>query len=449
MNVSNERRVVVTGVAAISPFGLTVEDLWSGLTEGRSAVGPLSAFSVDGLPLRHAAEASCFTGHISEFGELDGTLKKSIRKGLKVMCRETQMAVAAAQRALSDSGLQTGASPSIPPERFGCVFGSDYMLTMPEDFTAAVERCRGEDGQFDFERWGAEGIPSMTPLWLLKYLPNMPASHIAIFNDLRGPSNSLTVREASGHIAAGEAAITIKRGAADVVLAGSTGTRIHPMKMVHAILNEQVALGDGAPENWSRPFDQERKGMVLGEGAAVLILEEFEHAKQRKAKIYGEVLGHAAAAHSSGMAVGQRQSVVQSVTARALASAGISPDRIGHVHAQGLSTTEGDQEEYAGLRESLREAVADVPFVAAKSNFGNLGAGSGLVECIASMLALQNDVLFPCRNYETPDANCPIRPATQGDSAGESFLSLAVTPQGQAGSLVIGRCPEGAAGAGS
>ena len=108
----------------------------------------------------------------------------------------------------------------------------------------------------------------MTPLWLLKYLPNMPASHIAIFNDLRGPSNSLTVREASGHIAAGEAAITIKRGAADVVLAGSTGTRIHPMKMVHAILNEQVALGDGAPENWSRPFDQERKGMVLGEGAA-------------------------------------------------------------------------------------------------------------------------------------------------------------------------------------
>ena len=125
MNVSNERRVVVTGVAAISPFGLTVEDLWSGLAEGRSAVGPLSAFSVDGLPLRHAAEASCFTGHISEFGELDGTLKKSIRKGLKVMCRETQMAVAAAQRALSDSGLQTGASPSITPERFGCVFGSD------------------------------------------------------------------------------------------------------------------------------------------------------------------------------------------------------------------------------------------------------------------------------------------------------------------------------------
>ncbi len=449
MNVLNERRVVVTGVAAISPFGLTVEDLWSGLTEGRSAVRPLSAFSVDGLPLRYAAEARSFTGHISEFGDLDGTRKKSIRKGLKVMCRETQMAVAAAQRALSDSGLETGTSPTIAPERFGCVFGSDYMLTMPEDFTAAVGRCRGEDGQFDFERWGAEGIPSMTPLWLLKYLPNMPASHIAIFNDLRGPSNSLTLREASGHVAAGEAAITIKRGAADVMLVGSTGTRIHPMKMVHAILNEQVALGDDAPENWSRPFDLDRKGMVLGEGAAVLILEEREHAMQRNAKMYGEILGHAAAAHSSGIAVGQRQSVVRTVASRALASAAMSPDGLGHVHAQGLSTSEGDKEEYAGLKESLGETVADLPCVAAKGNFGNLGAGSGLIECIASMLALQNDALFPQKNYETADVDCPIRAATRGDSAGESFLSLAVTPQGQAGSLVIGRCPEGAAGAGS
>ena len=449
MNATNHRRVVVTGVAAISPFGLTVEDLWAGLIEGRSAVGPLSAFPVDGLPLRYAAEANCFTGHISEFGELDASRKKSIRKGLKVMCRETQMAVAAAQRALSDSGLVTGASPTVTPERFGCVFGSDYMLTMPEDFTAAVERCRGSDGQFDFNRWGAEGLPSMTPLWLLKYLPNMPASHIAIFNDLRGPSNSLTVREASGHIAAGEAAITIKRGAADVMLVGATGTRIHPMKMVHAILNEQVALGDDSPETWSRPFDRDRKGMVLGEGAAVLILEELQHAQNRNAQIYGEILGHAAASHVTGMAVGQRKSVVRSVTSRALASAGISSDALGHVHAQGLSTTEGDKEEYGGLRESLGETMDQLPLVSAKSNFGHLGAGSGLIECIASLLALQKNELFLHKNYETQDAECPIRAAIRGDTAGDSFLSFAATPQGQAGSLVFGRCPEGAIGAAS
>jgi 3-oxoacyl-[acyl-carrier-protein] synthase II len=304
------------------------------------------------------------------------------------------MAVAAAQRALSDSGLVTGASPTVTPERFGCVFGSDYMLTMPEDFTTAVERCRGSDGQFDFNSWGAEGLPSMTPLWLLKYLPNMPASHIAIFNDLRGPSNSLTVREASGHIAAGEAAITIKRGAADVMLVGATGTRIHPMKMVHTILNEQVALGDDSPETWSRPFDRDRKGMVLGEGAAVLILEELEHAQERNAKIYGEILGHAAASHAAGMAVGQRKSVVRLVTSRALASADMSSDALGHVHAQGLSTTEGDKEECAGLRASLGETMNQLPLVSAKSNFGHLGAASGLVECIASLLALQKMSFF-------------------------------------------------------
>jgi 3-oxoacyl-[acyl-carrier-protein] synthase II len=189
--------------------------------------------------------------------------------------------------------------------------------------------------------------------------------------------------------------------------------------------------------------------MVLGEGAAVLILEELEHAKQRNAKIYGEILGHAAAAHSSGTAVGQRHSVVRSVTSRALSSASMRPDSLGHIHAQGLSTSEGDKEEYAGLKESLGETMAHLPCVAAKGNFGNLGAGSGLIECIASMLALQSDALFPQKNYETPDVDCPIHAASQGESAGESFLSLAVTPQGQAGSLVIGRCPEGAAGAAS
>lgn len=179
------------------------------------------------------------------------------------------MAVAAAQRALVSAGLADPAT--VPRERFGCVFGSDYMLTIPDDFTTAVARCQGADGQFAFDRWGEEGLPAMTPLWLLKYLPNMPASHIAIFNDLRGPSNSLTVREASGHLAVGEATITIGRGAADVMLVGSTGTRIHPMKMVHAILNEEVATGDDDPASWSRPFDRERRGMVLGEGAGVLI----------------------------------------------------------------------------------------------------------------------------------------------------------------------------------
>ena len=118
------------------------------------------------------------------------------------------------------------------------------MLTLPEDFTAGIAACRAADGSFDFNRWATDGMPLLNPLWLLKYLPNMPASHIAIYNDLRGPSNSLTLREASGHLAVGEACVTIQRGMADIMVAGATGTRVHPMKTVHAIHTEQVALPD-------------------------------------------------------------------------------------------------------------------------------------------------------------------------------------------------------------
>jgi 3-oxoacyl-[acyl-carrier-protein] synthase II len=141
----SDRRVVVTGIGVVCPLGLTPEDLWSGLSEGRSGVGPIEQFSPAGLPLHHAAEARCFTGAIDDFGSLEGERKKAIRKGLKVMCRESQMAVAAASRALHDAGDTS----SHAPERFGCVFGSDYMLTLPEDFTAGVAASRAADGSFD------------------------------------------------------------------------------------------------------------------------------------------------------------------------------------------------------------------------------------------------------------------------------------------------------------
>jgi 3-oxoacyl-[acyl-carrier-protein] synthase II len=428
------RRVVITGMGVVCPLGLSLESLWSGLSEGRSAVGPLDAFPADGLPLRHAAQARDFTGEIDNFGPLDSEKKKAIRKGLKVMCRESQMAVAAAQRALHDCGITP---EQHRPDRFGCVFGSDYMLTLPEDFTASVAKCRGSDGRFDFGRWAADGMPLLNPLWLLKYLPNMPASHIAIYNDLRGPSNSLTLREASGHLAIGEATVTIQRGAADMMLAGSTGTRVHPMKTVHALQSEQVAMGDGDPTRWSRPFDKGRKGMVLGEGAAVLVLEELSHAQARGARIYGEIVGHGARNASDKAGVGQKRRALALAMRRALELATLADGELAHVHAQGVSTVTGDRDEAAAIHDSLGAAAATIPTVAAKSHFGNLGGGSGVVECVASVLALREGRLFPLLNHDTPDPECPIRPAQAGDPAGKAFISSAVTPQGQAGSVVI------------
>jgi len=432
-----DRRVVITGMGVVSPLGLSLESLWSGLVEGRSGVGPIELFPADGLPLRHAAEAREFTGEIDNFGPLDGERKKAIRKGLKVMCRESQMAVAAAQRALHDCGI----TPELHrPERFGCVFGSDYMLTLPEDFTSSVAACRGANGRFEFDRWAGEGMPLLNPLWLLKYLPNMPASHIAIYNDLRGPSNSITLREASGHLAIGEATMTIQRGAADLMLAGATGTRVHPMKTVHALQSEQVALADGPnddPTRWSRPFDKGRRGMVLGEGAAVLVLEDLEHARSRGGRIYGEIIGHAARHASDAAGVGVRRRALGLAMRRALEVAALEPAALSHVHAHGLSTVAGDRDEAAAMQDVLGGAVATIPTVAAKGHFGNLGGGSGLVECVASLLAMQHGRLFPLLNHETPDPECPIRPARADDAAGNVFLSSSVTPQGQAGSVVV------------
>ncbi|MFM7205162.1 MAG: beta-ketoacyl-[acyl-carrier-protein] synthase family protein [Planctomycetaceae bacterium] len=434
MSGAAERRVVVTGMGVVCPLGLAVDDLWTALVEGRSGIGPLDAFDAGGIPLRHAAQARQFTGEIDNFGPLDGEKKKAIRKGCKVMCRESQMAVAAAQRALHHCGNAAGHHA---PERFGCVFGSDYMLTIPEDFTTAVAKCRGADGGFDFQMWGGEGMPQITPLWLLKYLPNMPASHIAIYNDLRGPSNSLTLREASGHLAVGEATVTIRRGAADIMVAGATGTRVHPMKTVHAIQSEQVAMGDDDPATWSRPFDLHRRGMVLGEGAAVLVLEELGHALARGATIHGEIVGHAARCASDRAGVGLRRTALGHALRRAIEMAGVNPADLGHVHAHAASTVTGDREEAEGIRDALGDAAARVPTVAAKSHFGNLGGGSGLVECVASLLALSRGELFPLLNHEADDAACGIRPARRGDPAGDVFVSTSVTPQGQSGAVVI------------
>jgi len=410
----SERQVVVTGLGVVCPLGLTAEELFDGLCEGTSGVAAIESFTSDGLPLHHAAEARCFSGAIADFGELEAATKKVIRKGLKVMCRESQMAVAAAQRALHDAG---NPKAQHPPERFGCVFGSDYMLTLPEDFTAGIVACRAADGSFDYDRWAGDGMLLLNPLWLLKYLPNMPASHIAIFNDLRGPSNSLTVREASGHLAVAEACVTIQRGMADIMVAGATGTRVHPMKTVHALQTEQVALDGpdaGDPATWSRPFDRDRRGMV-------------------------QVAGHAAATAVDRGGGGRRREALRRAIAGAVAGGGIGAGRLGHIHAQGLSTATGDRAEAAAVRDALGEAAGSVPTVAAKSHFGNLGAGSGLVEAAASILAMERGELFPVLNHQTPDPDCPIRPARRGDPAGGSFVSAAVTPQGQAGALVFRR----------
>jgi 3-oxoacyl-[acyl-carrier-protein] synthase II len=431
MDTGTSRRVVITGAGVVSPLGNDPHGLLDALREGASGIRPLSRLPHGVMCIDHGAEAVEFSGDISDYGPLEKKLQRTIRKGSKVMCREIEMGVAVAQLALQDSGLMDASN--LDRERTGVVYGCDYIMSMPEEFATGIAKCMDDDGKFVFERWGQHGKPEVNPLWLLKYLPNMPASHIAIYNDLRGPNNSITLREASAGAAISEAFSTIQRGHADVLIVGSTGSRIHPLRTLHASLQETLATHRDDPTTMSRPFDATRDGSVVGEGAGAIICETLEHAQQRGAAILGEVVGAATSA------VGPRfdadhylRQALHNVLRGALGDA--DPQSIGHIHAHGLSHPDADRQEAEAIRQVFGPSEAQPPVTTAKGHFGNLGAGGGMVEIIASLGTLGGD-LFPIRNLQQLDPGCPINACTDTVDAGNEFISANVTPQGQASAV--------------
>ena len=437
-----QRRIVISGMGLISPLGDTPQLLWDHLAGGKSGVQAYDTMQGCSGGPAFAAIADAFSGKVDDFGELQKDQKKMIRKGLKLMSRETQMGVAAAQLALQDAGFLPGA---VEPERCGCIFGTDYMLTMPEDFADGIAACEssepseaGEAARFFFNQWGPEGLSKMTPLWLLRYLPNMPASHVAIYNDLRGPNNSLTMREAAANLALGEAFFTMERGSADLMVVGATGTRVHPMNAIHAVQQEEVAVDQFAAEQLSRPFDRDRCGMVLGEGAGVVVLEQLKSAEARGATIYGEILARGSSVVLSPRGVADREAAMRNALGSLFESASVSVQDVGHIHTHGLSTRMGDLEEARAV-----SSVFDgrsLPIMAAKGHFGNLGAGSGMVELIASLRAVAAAQVPAMMNFQTPDPGCllpGISPEAQ--DCGDMFINLSVTPQAQAAVVAVGQ----------
>lgn len=433
----SERRVVITGMGLVSPLGNSLESMWDHLSTGKSGVAPLRSVPVENFTTDIGGECSDFDGGIDNFGSPDKLLKRNIKKALKLMCREIQIGVAAAQLAIENAGL---ANAEKDPTRVGTMFGSDYIITSPNEYTAGIAACLSDDGKFDFEKWAPQGIPKVEPTWLLKYLPNMPASHVAIFNDLQGPSNSLTVREASSNIAIAESVTIIRRGIADIMVTGSTGSRIHPLRTIHVCLQQQLAdrhsgVAGGDAAKACRPFDVDRSGMVMGEGAGVMVIESLESAQSRGAEIVGEVTGYGSSAVTNADGTADYVTAISNAIQSALEVAGVSADSIGHVHAHGLGGLRCDQEESAAIAASL----GDTPVTAAKSYMGNLGAGSGMVEAIASLTAMQKNELFPVLNCDSIDPQCKINVVTSTSQPGDSFINLNVTPQGQASAVIIAR----------
>ncbi|TWT76419.1 3-oxoacyl-[acyl-carrier-protein] synthase 2 [Planctomycetes bacterium CA13] len=434
MDRSEPCRVVITGRGVVSPLGNDPAAMLMALKSGTSGVRAFTQVPTGVLCVDHGAEAIDFTGHISNYGPLEKTLQRTIRKGSKVMCREIEMGVAVAQLAMHDAGLT---EDQRDPERVGVLYGCDYIMSLPEEFIGGIRKCMDEDGNFDFDRWGQEGKPEVNPLWLLKYLPNMPASHIAIYNNLRGANNSLTVREASAGAALGEAVSTIQRGHADALIVGATGSRVHPLRTLHASLQEKLAADTSDPSKMSRPFDVTRDGSVVGEGAAAFVCESLQHAQKRGATIIGEIVGYSSSAVGPTAGADYLRQAIRNVLKGALGTA--DPKSIGHINAHGLGTIESDRDEAAAIADVFGASKDQPPVTTAKGHFGNLGAGGGMVEIVASLDSL-GDELFTILNCNDLDPECPINACMEsGTPAGDEFVNVNVTPQGQASAVRIRR----------
>jgi len=430
--LDSERQVVVTGLGVISPIGRNTEEFWEALAAGRSGI---SSFPLNGNPEACAGEIGDFSGRIQDIGDLEEKLRKAVRKALKVMSRETQLGVAAAQQAFADSRL---ADDEPDRSRIGVCFGAGYVAMMPEDFLSGVNACKDEQDSFEFDRWGTQGIPQIEPLWLLKCLPNMAACYAAIFNELRGPNNSITQGEAAANLAVAEARRIIQDGEADAMVVGGTGNNILPCSLMHTMMDQDVAPGGPEPATVCRPFDRGRTGSVAGEGAAALILEERSAAIRRGARIYAEILGAGSSCVVNQSRVPDGAQALVNAMQATLRSAAVSPEAIGHVHAHGLSSHRCDIDEAVAIRRVFGDRANTLPVVAAKSNVGNSGAGGGAIELVASILAMDRGHLFPVLNYEEPDPECPLAPVTSSDvDAGGSFLNLSVSPQGQASCVAM------------
>ncbi|MCA9127820.1 MAG: beta-ketoacyl-[acyl-carrier-protein] synthase family protein [Planctomycetales bacterium] len=426
------KRVAITGLGMISPIGDDLETIWNHISTGKSGIRPLENLPTDCLPFKSGAEVKSFTGDIADYGPLDKALQRAIKKNMKVMCREIEMGVAAAQKAL----IHSQQAESHAPERCGCLFGCDYILTRPEEYVDGMRNCLEQTGTTDIQHWPTLGLPKVGPLWLLKYLPNMPNSHVSIYNDFRGPNNSITMREASMGLAVAEAASIIRRGAADLMIVGATGSRVHPLRITHVTMIDRLASECDPPSRMARPFDRTCDGMVLGEGAGAVILESWEMAQARGATIWGEVIGHGSAMF--GPSPDGRDYIrmaVRNSLQSAIRSAPNMP-RQWHVHAHGIGIPQADQSEALAIGDVL-QGLGTIPVTTAKSYTGNLGAGSAALELACSILALKHNALFPILNLNDPMPAVTWSAAQLGQPSGSAFVHSSFTQQGQASSLVI------------
>jgi 3-oxoacyl-[acyl-carrier-protein] synthase II len=392
------RRVVVTGVGVVAPNGLGKEAFWSACLNGKSGVGPIRSFDTSKLPVRVA-------GEVEEF-DLSPFLPSAHRKSLKIMGRGARFGVAAAGLAVQDSGLDLSREN---PERVGVVMGAGLVPMDLPDIAPLVASALNGDGQVHLDRLGQTGKDVLFPLWLLKHLPNMTAAHISLIHGAQGPNSTIVTACAAGTQAVGEGFRLIAREDADIVLAGGADSRLDPLLILAYSVLGALSPAQRSPEEVSRPFDGQRDGFVLGEGAGVLVLEELEHAKQRGAVIYAEVLGLGTSFDAYAVTKPDPEARGAARAIRwALREARVDADDIDYINAHGTSTRLNDLMETVAVKRVFGTRAQRLPLSSIKSMVGHLIGAAGAVEAAALALTLHDGVLPPTINQTHPDPSCDL-----------------------------------------
>jgi len=375
-------RVVISGMGAMSPLGHSVRESWENAVAGCSGIDRITQFDASEYPCQIA-------GEVKEFDPREYMDFKEARR----MSRASQLAVAAAVEALADAGL----GETVPdPERTGVVIGTGIGGFEKADENMVVLRKRGAS--------------RVNPFALTASLPNMPSHHVSLMAQTMGPINTVVAACATGTQALGEAAEYIRRGVADMVIAGGVEGLIHEGALAgFTAMRALSTTHNEDPEKASRPFDLNRDGFVLSEGAGIVILERLEQALARGAHIYAEVLGHASSSDAYHVAAPDPEGAGAVRAMRwALQDAGVAPEEMDYINAHGSSTPINDQVETLAIKKLFGEHAYEIAVSSTKSVMGHAMGGTGALEAIFTAMALQEGVLPPTINYETPDPECDL-----------------------------------------
>lgn len=441
------RRVVITGLGTASALGIGASSLWEGLVAGRCGLGPISRFDPAGFTCRLA-------GEIKDLSAKDH-VPKSYRKAVKVMARDTEIAVVAARLAVMDAGLHTrgtseeGGATTYPGERTACHIGAGLIAAETDELSSALVTARRDDGAFDLKKWGTVasgggGMNNLQPLWMLKYLPNMLACHVTIIHGAEGPSNTITCGEASGLLSIGESCRVIQRGAADVGFAGGAESKINLMGVLRLELSGRLANTAEATRGdlVVRPYDSASPGSVLGEGGGILMLEEESHAIARGARPYARLAGFGAGQSrvpnipSLGRDAVSGEGLEVAIEA-ALRDAGLTPDAIDAIIPQAWGVPAVDNAEVSAIRAAFGPRLPGIPFVTLTPMIGDCTAGNGGIHAAVAAMCIREQRLPARLHAGSPAGGIDAGPAPSQSRPLRNVLVCTSGMGGQNAAIVL------------